>query len=176
MNSLSKPRAFLSYVRFNDNYDEGKISELCKRLSEEIRAQSGREFDIFQDKKDIRIGDVWRQSISQALDNSLFFIAIITPNFFNSKYCREELSYFIEKEASINQTGLILPIYYITCKSIEDETVRSSDNLANLISSRNIFDWRDLRFESFSDPKIRRKLASLASEIITKVDSLKSSN
>jgi hypothetical protein len=52
----AKPAAFMSYVRFNDEHDDGQLSQFRERLSAEVRVQTGGEFAIFQDRNDIAWG------------------------------------------------------------------------------------------------------------------------
>ena len=64
----ARPTAFMSYARFNDEHDDGQLSLFRERLAAEVRAQTGREFLIFQDRADIAWGQNWRQRIEEALD------------------------------------------------------------------------------------------------------------
>jgi hypothetical protein len=50
------PAAFMSYVNFDDTHEEGRLTEFCRRLSGEVRMQTGEESCIFQDRKDIDWG------------------------------------------------------------------------------------------------------------------------
>jgi hypothetical protein len=40
------PAAFMSYARFNDQHDDGQLSQIRERLAAEVRAQTGEEFAI----------------------------------------------------------------------------------------------------------------------------------
>jgi hypothetical protein len=50
----SQPAAFMSYARVDDEYEDGLVSQLRKRLSGAVRAQTGDVFPIFQDREDIQ--------------------------------------------------------------------------------------------------------------------------
>jgi hypothetical protein len=52
-----QPIGFMSYVRFDDQHENGRLTEFCKRLSGEVRIQTGETFEIFQDRNSIG----WRQ-------------------------------------------------------------------------------------------------------------------
>ena len=73
---LGQPAAFVSYVRFNDQHDDGWVSQLCELLSAEVRVQIGEEFPIFQDRKDIAWGQNWERRINEALDSVSLLLAI----------------------------------------------------------------------------------------------------
>lgn len=160
-----KPIAFMSYVRFNDHHDNGKLTEFCKRLSGEVRAQTGKDFPIFQDRNEINWGQNWRQRIKESTDEVTFLIAIITPSFFESDACKDELQRFLAREKKLNRNDLILPVYYIDCPLLNDEKKRAADPLAEAIASRQYTDWRELRFEPLTSPQVGRTLEQLAVQI-----------
>ncbi|MEW5925584.1 MAG: toll/interleukin-1 receptor domain-containing protein [Candidatus Zixiibacteriota bacterium] len=98
--SEKKPIAFMSYVHA-DNRDE-KLTEFRKYLSNEVEMQIGEEFHIFQDRDDILWGQNWEKRIYHELAEITFFIPIITPSFFNSTPCRDELAKFLQREEKLN--------------------------------------------------------------------------
>ena len=77
-----QPAAFMSYVRSDDQHDDGRITLFRERLSAEIRMQTGVEFPIFQDRSDIAWGQNWQQRIEEALDAVTLLLVVITPGFF----------------------------------------------------------------------------------------------
>jgi hypothetical protein len=168
--SRQKPAAFLSYVHTDDRNNH--LSMFCKLLSEEVRMVIGEEFPIFQDRKDILWGQKWAERLEESLDTVTFLIPIITPSFFNSKYCRAELQHFLKREKYLGRNDLILPVYYVDCPLLNDEARRRSDELAQTIADRQYADWRDLRFESFDSPKVHRALHQLAMQIRDSFDRL----
>jgi F-box protein 11 len=155
----------MSYTRFDDSHDAGYLSQLRERLSNEVRGQSGAAFAIFQDTKDIEWGQQFAQRIAETLKSIIFFIPILTPNFFNSEYCREELRQFLERETQLQRHDLILPVYYLASPVLEDPTQRANDDLAQIIAERQRVDWRDFRFESLDAPAVRRRLAEMATRM-----------
>jgi len=160
----NKPAALMSYVHSDDKYKQ--LSTLRERLSDEVQMQIGIEFPIFQDTKNIHWGQDWEERIKNALVEEItFLIPIITPSFFNSQPCRDELERFLEVEKKLNRSDLILPIYFVDTKLLNDAKLRATDLLAELIASRQYADWRDLRFEPFTNPLIGKTLAQLASQI-----------
>lgn len=88
----------LSYTRFDDHHDRGAISKFRVRLANAVRAVTGEAFEIFQDVDGIGLGEKWPGKLDQILDEARFFIPIITPNFFSSKACRDELEKFLKAE------------------------------------------------------------------------------
>jgi len=160
----SKPAALMSYVHSDDKYKQ--LSTLRERLSDEVAMQIGIEFPIFQDTKDIHWGQNWEERIESALTEKItFLIPIITPSFFNSVPCREELERFLEVEGKLKRNDLILPIYFVDTVLLNDAQLRATDPLAEVIASRQYADWRELRFEPFTNPLVGKTLARLASQI-----------
>jgi len=158
------PVAFMSYFRFDDQHDEGRLSEFRERLSEEVRMQTGEDFPIFQDRN-IEWGQNWKERIEGALKEVTFLIPIITPGFFKSPACRGELEKFIRYEKKLERNDLILSVYYVGCPLLNEEEKRNKDELAKVIASRQYADWRELRFEPFTSPQVGKTLAQLAIQI-----------
>jgi hypothetical protein len=134
-------------------------------LTESVRAVTGEPFQVFQDIDGIGLGEHWPKKIEDILEQATFFVPILTPSYFTSSRCREELQRFIKLEKTARRTDLILPIYYITTPAIEDAGLRAADPLAEAISLRQRYDWRELRFHPLSDRRVRRAFESLARSI-----------
>ena len=108
----------MSYARDDDEHDLGRLSNLRIRLSGELGAQSGETFPIFQDREDIAWGQQWRKRIDESLDGVTFLIPILTPRFFRSAACRDELKRFLKREEELRRGDLILPIYYLDSSTL----------------------------------------------------------
>jgi parallel beta-helix repeat protein len=159
------PAAFMSYVRFNDQHDNGQLSQFRERLSAEVRVQTGEEFLIFQDRHDIAWGQNWQQRLDQALDAVTLLLVIITPGFFRSPACRAEVERFLARERDLGREDLILPVYYVSAPELDDPERRDADEVARVLASRQFADWRDLRFEPFTSPMVRKAMAQLATRM-----------
>jgi hypothetical protein len=164
------PIAFMSYARDDDEHDLGRLSNLRIRLSGELGAQSGETFPIFQDREDIAWGQQWRKRIDESLDGVTFLIPILTPRFFRSAACRDELKRFLKREEELRRGDLILPIYYLDSSTLNDPAKRSNDDLAEIIHSRQYWDWRQLRFEPLDSKKFGETIAKMAKQLITALE------
>lgn len=160
-----KSAALMSYTRFDDAYRHGYLSELGAWISREVEAYSRLPFPILRDSEDIAWGQHWAERINHSLDAVTFLIPILTPSFFSSPFCREELERFLQREAQLGRNDLILPVYFITIPALEKPDLRAHDPLIQTIDARQRIDWRDLRFESFDSPQVRRTLAQMAIQI-----------
>jgi F-box protein 11 len=155
----------MSYVRFNDEHDDGQLSAFRERLSTEVRAQTGEQFPIFQDRNDIVWGQSWQQRIDEALDAVTLLLVVITPGLFRSLACRAEVARFLERERALGRQDLILPVYYIGAREMDDPGLREADELARVLAARQFADWRELRFEAFTSPVVRKAIAQLAARM-----------
>jgi F-box protein 11 len=155
----------MSYVRFDDQHDNGRLTQFRERLSGEVRIQTGEEFPIFQDRNDILWGQNWKERVEESLDQVTFLIPIVTPSFFLSPACRSELEQFIDREKQLDRNDLILPVYYVGCPLLNDQERRAEDALAEAIAAHQYADWRELRFEPFTSPEVGKMLVKLAVQV-----------
>jgi parallel beta-helix repeat protein len=162
---VAGPAAFMSYVRFDDAHDDGQLSAFRERLAAEVRMQTGDEFPIFQDRNDIAWGQNWRKRIEETLDAVTLLLVIVTPGLFKSPACRDEVTRFLEREKELGRGDLILPVYYVSARQMDDPESRTVDDLARLLRSRQYADWRDLRFEPLTSPVVRKQIAALATRM-----------
>jgi parallel beta-helix repeat protein len=166
--------AFLSYVRFDDQHEDGRLTQFRERLSGEVRLQTGEKFEIFQDRNAIAWGEQWQQRIDESLDAVTFLIPILTPGFFKSPACRSELERFLDREKRLGRRDLILPVYYVNCPLLSNQAQLKADDLANIIASRQHADWRELRFEPFTSPQVGKTVAQLAEQIVQSLGRVRS--
>ncbi|HLO17422.1 MAG TPA: right-handed parallel beta-helix repeat-containing protein [Anaerolineales bacterium] len=153
--------AFFSYVHADDEHDNGRLTAIRKWLEEEISAQTGESFEIFQDRDDIHWGHAWEERINSTLDSSTFLIAVVTPRYLRSAYCRKEFERFTEREKKLKRNDLILPMLYMDTPALSNK----DDFVAFAISGRQYADWRSLRFEPWTNPDVTKRLAQLAKMI-----------
>ena len=163
--------AFLSYARVDDERDNGRITALRRDLSDEVAMRMGVDFPIFQDLDDIFAGQRWKNRIHSVIDGATFLIPIITPSFFNSEMCMDEVRQFIEREHKLNRDDLIIPILYLPTPELEN----SENEIAQNLSSRQYYRWDDLRFEDTDSNEYRRAVAELAGQIVSAIERSKES-
>lgn len=159
----SKPTAFFSYVRTDDEYERGRLTELRKKLGEALRFYTGHELVIFQDQN-IKIGEDWERQIALALDSAAIFIPIITPSYLTSEFCRYELKTFLARERELGRSDLVFPVYYVDCPEMEDQDLRLEDSVASILAARQAKDWRELRGidRPDSSPEVQRAVEEIA--------------
>ena len=169
---MSNPaEAFLSYTRLDDEYFSGAITKLRERLELGVKVVTGdRSFSIFQDIEGIEFGVKWRKRLNEAISTSRFLIPVVTPLFFKSEACRDELKQFIDHEKSLGRDDLILPIYFVTAPVLERPELLKNDPLAAEIRSRQLYRWLDQADLPPTDPSIRPEITKLARKIAESIE------
>jgi F-box protein 11 len=99
------------------------------------------------------------------LDAVTLLLVVITPSFLRSPACRGEVERFLARERELGRQDLILPVYYVSTPELDEPERRDADELAGVLASRQYEDWRELRFEPFTSPVVRKALARLASRM-----------
>jgi tetratricopeptide (TPR) repeat protein len=160
-----RPMAFMSYAHFANDHDKGYLTKFCQRLSGEVELQSGDQFRIFQDREDIEWGESWKKRINDSLDNVSLLITVITPGFFKSDCCRDELKRFLEREKKLGRNDLVLPVYYVETPLLEDKSLQAEDELAKIINSHQYVDWRELRFKELDSKQAKKAITKMAKQV-----------
>src|SRR5680860_788445 len=104
---------FLSYARTDDDHNAGHLTNFRRMLEGELRAHTGEQVTIFQDRENIMWGQVWKDRLNAGVASASVLIPIITPRFFASAACRKELKRFLEREKELGRRDLIFPLYFI---------------------------------------------------------------
>ena len=115
----SATAGFWSYVHDDDVGGGGQIGRLADRVRGEYGLLTGEELDLFVDHESLEWGHQWQERISRALQGATFFIPIVTPRYFMSAACREELLKFRSAAARLGLEELLLPVYWIGVPEIE---------------------------------------------------------
>ncbi len=163
--AAQEPQAFLSYAHFDDEFHGGAITKLRKRLQDAVRAVTGRPFHVFQDKDGIEIGQRWLERLDESLGQARFLIPILTPSYFESEGCRDELEKFLKLEEAAGRSDLILPLLYLDTWQLRDAERKRADRLVAEMSKRQWRDWREYADIDPEDAKVRPALKLLAAEI-----------
>jgi len=105
-------------------------AEFALKIATDLR-NSG--VSIWMDRLDgIRGADDWRRSIEQGLRDSMALIAILSPDYINSKYCLRELSSADEINVSI---------FPLLLRAVPKEMIPIEIRRIQYIDFRN---WRDM--------------------------------
>ena len=117
------------------------------------RAQ--RSFKTLKTSKSARSG---KNGLQPHSSTRRFFVAIITPGYFGSPYCRTELEQFLDKEEQEGSLEFTIPLYFVETPGYSTE---SGDPLIARIARRQARDWTHFN--------VRRKITS---ELHMEIDSI----
>ena len=160
---------FFSYSREDDEAFKGTLSALRDGIQRELSAQLGRSkrtFRLWQDQVAIAPGKLWESEIKTAIDESFFFIPIVTPRSVSSKYCKFEFEAFLAREKAIGRSDLIFPILYISVAALENEAKWRDDPVLSTIGRRQYVDWRPLRHLDVQTTAVREQIERLCQKIV----------
>jgi hypothetical protein len=83
---------FLSYDHFESEWVKLFSAELLK----EFQIRAGRPFTIWQDTGQLQMGAPWSDSIQKAIEECAAFLAIVSPSYLGSPWCKKERKAFFE--------------------------------------------------------------------------------
>jgi hypothetical protein len=158
---------FFSYSRDDDQDSNNALSAIRALIQNELRARLGRSrqsLRLWQDQEAVAPGSMWESQINAAVQQSVFFIPIITPRVINSKYCGIEFKRFLDRERELGRDDLVFPILYIDVDELQDENQWRGHPLLEVIGQRQYVDWREYRYE-LDSPTLRRAAANLCAKI-----------
>lgn len=160
-------QVFFSYTRADDDHHQGALSSLRNLLEQELAIQSGERCQVFQDTKDIKPGERWKERLREGVSEALFFVPIVTPSYLRSRPCREEIGEFAALSDARDLTDRIIPFLFIDVPAIHDVAKVRRSWLLSLLTSHQWIDMRDKRFADVTDPDVRGLVASVASRIVS---------
>ena len=106
---------FCSYARADN--DDGWVARFTDKLLGTHRKLTGESPRCFLDTDSVLTSDLWEEKINAALKSSRLLLAIISPSFIRSEWCRREWNRFLDREDSLRRTrllpddqGLIFPV------------------------------------------------------------------
>lgn len=171
MRKPNKYKVFLSYARANNQNTNGLISKLKTMIEKQISEVCGNKINIFKDDEVLDSGAKWEEEINKTIDEeALILIALITPSFFNSQNCHEEIGRFLQRENKLGRSDLIIPIYLIDVDEIKNKlknrkTNRKNNNLADILLQRNLVDFRELYKNNFHKRQCAAPIRKLAQDV-----------
>jgi len=160
------PIGFWSYTSSDDTASGGRLSQLRRRLADELQLRIGQRPKVYlwQDVAAIPHGADWQQEIHKALDQSSFLIPIVTPAFLQSEWCCKEVLHFRQREQALGRGDLIFPFRYIDVSDIESHEVHDPVVLA-LLKARQWIDFTPFRYRSPEIEEVASLLGSLAASL-----------
>jgi TIR domain len=85
---------FVSYAHADD---VAWVRALEEGLRERVRQRLGLDVSIWQDAKSLRFGQSWPDEIAHALTRTAALVAVLTPSYSTSVWCKRERDQFLEQ-------------------------------------------------------------------------------
>jgi chemotaxis protein histidine kinase CheA len=160
---------FFSCSREDDEASDGSLSALRDRIQSELSGQLGRSkasFRLWQDQKASAPGKLWEAEIKKAVEESVFFIPVVTPSAVSSRYCKFEFETFLARERELGRTDLVFPLLYIAVRALENEELWRKDPVLSIIGVRQYFDWRPLLHLDVRTPAVSEQIERFCDRIV----------
>lgn len=159
---------FISYARYDD--ENGCVSHLVDRISRDFESFSGRSLRVFFDKNAIQGMDDWRQKIQQSLRESHLFLAVLSPSYMVSSYCRWEWEDYVRYEAMRQCLGEgVAPVFFVTLPDASDpKTDQAVAHWIKEVQTRQTFDlrpWRDAGENALQQAYVKSTLEQLQTSV-----------
>jgi hypothetical protein len=154
---------FWSYVHADNEAVGNAIAKLAERLMSEFELLSAERLRLFVDR-DLEWGEEWKGRIDRELQETTFFIPIITPRYFRSEECRRELVKFKSAADRFGVRQLLLPIYYVTVPEMGEREPK--DELMAFVKSIQREDMRKVRLAEEWDASHRTLVNRLATKLL----------
>ena len=121
--------------------------------------------------------DVWEHRILRGLRHSKMMVAVLSPAYFASDYCRKEWEIYVETELAQALPGDgIAPIYVVTHPAFDGQPDSVTDRLAHWIKDlkrRQYIEWRPFWPEgaqALERQDVRRRLDALPAQIAERLE------
>lgn len=163
---------FCSYAH-SDN-DDSWVDDLVQALDRMTRKLSGVSLKIFVDRESLITADIWEKKIQTALQSSNLLIAVISPSYIKSEWCRKEWNIFNAKENELRvkeildeEQGLISPILLYPLE--RGQFTKEEETFAKQIKKRQ---WADLSSKLDGTPLRQHQVRHIAEQIIDSISDL----
>ena len=101
-------KVFWSYAK-RDDAKPSHVTQLRQQFELVLGQCRGENVELFQDKTGLKWGVKWRKQLESEVTSSNAFVCVLSPSYFNSKMCIQEV--FWAMEANVD----IYPILYRSC-------------------------------------------------------------
>lgn len=156
-------KAFLSYAHADNEREDGRIRRLAHLIRSEFEFLTGETIDIFVDSAEIRWGQDFRNRLDEAMQNTTFFIPVLTPTYFLREECRKEMLQFVSSARSLGLQELLMSIRYT---SVPDLREGSTDELKDIAARMQFEPWDDVRLLDEASSAYRTRINRLAARLV----------
>jgi hypothetical protein len=164
---------FISYSRLDN--ENGRVTQLVERIKADFASFAGRPLSVFFDKHAIQGMDDWRQKIQQSLRESHLFLAVLSPDYLASSYCRWEWEDYVRYEAMRQCLGEgVAPVFFVALPdAIDPKTDSAVAGWIKEIQDRQTFDlrpWHDAGENALQQAHVKATLEQLQTSVRERLD------
>ena len=94
---------FLSYAHADDREWVAVFEE---NLRETLGRELGQKVSVWQDVKQIRVAEDWKQDIEDGIKGATVFVTIVSPSYRTSVWCGKERAFFLNQFCTPEQMAL----------------------------------------------------------------------
>lgn len=159
-------RCFLSYAQADD-LETRFVRPFKNSLASLAYLDRGRRLEIFHDRDSLAWGALAQPTIRESVRSALVLLPIITRQYFDRPYCREELLTFHNQAAVDGVPSLLLPVVLLGESYLTED---NPDPAVRIIVERQQRKLREAWIEGVDSPVWRRTLLGLANELVDGVE------
>jgi hypothetical protein len=163
---------FLSYARA----DGSDVADLVRELERIFRSHAGQPLRMFIDTKDVGVGQQWERRILGALERSAVMIAVLTPSYLTSEWCRREWDRFCDLERerceALGRAASYQRLIFPVVVQALDRLLRPSSEARRVHREAAARQYVDLTGVQPDDPQFRRLVGRLVDDIIAVIAEL----
>ncbi len=162
---------FISYAHRDDH--DGWVEKFVDAIREEHARFTPTPLELFFDRQEIATMHDWEHRILRGLRGSKVMLAVLSPHYFDSAYCRKEWEIYLEHELDRAMTGQgIAPVYIVSSPSFESEAHGALDEWIHNLKRRQYLDvreWRSQGQHMLQHEDVRRRFASLEQNLTERI-------
>lgn len=129
--------AFISY-KSGKVYGRWVQESFFEFFKEFLDQSLGRETKVFIDKSNIYDGEAWQEKLKSALAKSKCLVAILSPLYFQSEWCKRECSVMLHREEQLGYRSVKKPQGLISAIALHD-----GDRFPRIIQEIQYRIWHD---------------------------------
>ena len=158
---------FISYPRIADQ--RGAVSDIRAHLERELQIKTGdKKLTVFLDQSHLSGGDPWSEALEREVRDADVLVLLLSPLWIASEWCRKELRLYLDHSQALDRDRPIIPLLW---EETEPGDARTDEQveLLELIRSRQIVPWVELRHQNSSYPGYFKAISELATVIKRKL-------
>lgn len=165
---------FVSYAHTDDQ--DGSVSALVDTIEQDHRKFTSEPLKVFFDRKSIQCMDDWESRILKGLHQSKLMLAVLSPAYFQSEYCRLEWEEYLRHELGQKMPGeSIAPIYVATDEDFEQHAEEALNEWKRNLKRRQYVDVRNWWVEgprALERQDVRQRLQDLEGGVRARLERL----